>query len=526
MVDVSKAIGRAAAMDLPVLIQGRTGTGKDLIARVIHHHSKRSDRPLVRVDCSCPPGLLEHQLFGYRPGAFRGAIDDRPGPIELADQGTLWLDEIGDLDRNVQARLIDLIEKRVVERVGGGGPIPVDVRIIATSRADLELSVRNGRFDQNLLFELAAIDIHLPSLEERREDIPCLARHFVQKHGPELGHVCPSITPPAIEFLNSRSWPGNVRELESVLRKSLLEANGFPVTKEIVQRVCPHPPPRSHPSGLTAGAPIWRRQRPAVPGYHLCREIDEGAYGLVWLAHSADGYCALKVIRRDGLRDAGLFEQEFSALQKLATLSQNLDGLVRILHAGRNRSLGYYYYAMELADDCSGQLEVSPETYQARTLATEIRSKVIMAPSDCVEIGTVLAAALQRLHANEIIHGNIKPANVLFIKGLPKLADVGLAHLLGGFSGHGMPGYAPPEGPGRAQGDVYSLGKIIYEIMTGFDRRTFPRPPDTPTPELQALWSVVSKACESHALHRYRSAKELHDALVSLRQTSPEPHPR
>ncbi|HAU36832.1 MAG TPA: hypothetical protein DCX07_03855 [Phycisphaerales bacterium] len=217
MQEVYKLIARATASGSPVLIQGETGTGKELVARAIHQFSPRRDGPFVAINCGAIPGsLIESELFGHVRGAFTGAEADRAGKFESANGGCLLLDEIGELPLDVQVKLLRVLDTGVVERVGGSRPVRLDVRILAATNKNLADEVRQGRFRQDLYYRLAVLHISLPSLRERKGDIPLLAEHFLQS---TTGETVPpkSLSPGAMEALVNHPWPGNVRELKNAI---------------------------------------------------------------------------------------------------------------------------------------------------------------------------------------------------------------------------------------------------------------------------------------------------------------------
>jgi two-component system nitrogen regulation response regulator GlnG len=231
MVDVSKQVGRAAATDLTVLIVGESGTGKELVARAIHEHSRRSSRSFVTVNAAAiPRELLESELYGHEKGAFTGADARRKGRFEQADGGTLFLDEIGEMPLDLQAKLLRAIQERSVDRVGGERAVPVDVRLVAATNADLGRMVTDGRFRGDLFYRLSVLVIRLPALRERPEDLLPLARHFVARHAAALVGAEVSIPDDADVALRSHAWPGNVRELENVIPRGLLPARGGTIT--------------------------------------------------------------------------------------------------------------------------------------------------------------------------------------------------------------------------------------------------------------------------------------------------------
>ena len=210
---------RAAQTDATVLIRGETGTGKEVFARLIHQASHRAHRPFVRVNCAAlAEGVVESELFGHEKGAFTGAGETRKGRFELADGGTIFLDEIGDVSPRIQIGLLRVLQEREMERVGGNRTIALDVRVIAATHQDLEARIRAGSFREDLYYRLNVLPIQLPALRERPEDIEPLIRHFIARHG---NGVARRIAPQALDALVRYSWPGNVRELENLVHRAL-----------------------------------------------------------------------------------------------------------------------------------------------------------------------------------------------------------------------------------------------------------------------------------------------------------------
>jgi len=209
--------------DITVLITGESGTGKELIAEAIHYNSPRRAKPFVKLNCvAIPETLLESELFGYEKGAFTGATRQKLGKFELANHGTLLLDEIGDMSLATQAKLLRVLQEREVERVGGTNPIKVDVRIIASTNQDLSQLVRGQRFREDLYFRLNVLPIHIPPLRERREDIPLLVDHFVSLSKTKFHKEIERFSDDAINLLINYSWPGNIRELENVVQRAII----------------------------------------------------------------------------------------------------------------------------------------------------------------------------------------------------------------------------------------------------------------------------------------------------------------
>ncbi len=235
---IYKEIGRVAATPATVLIRGATGTGKELIARAIYQHSDRADKPFIAVNCAAiPDALLESELFGHERGAFTGAQARRIGRFEQANSGTLFLDEIGDLNANTQGKLLRVLQERSIQRLGSETDIPVNVRVLAATHRDLEAAIQEKEFREDLFYRLSVMTITVPALSERTEDIPLLAKYFIQRYGRELGIESPAVQAEAIAFLQNQPWPGNVRELENVVRQALLLSRPFPINLEHVQQV-------------------------------------------------------------------------------------------------------------------------------------------------------------------------------------------------------------------------------------------------------------------------------------------------
>lgn len=232
---VCKQIGRIAAQDIDVLILGESGTGKELVARAIYHHSRRNQGPFLAINCAAiPEALLESELFGHERGAFTGAERRRIGKFEQADQGTLLLDEVGDMSLNTQSKILRLLQERRFERVGGNESLSANVRIVAATNQNLEELINQGRFRRDLYYRLRGVTIQLPPLRERREDIAELAHYFLFRYNHQLGTAVQSISPAALELLERYNWPGNVRELESVIREGLITSAGLTLLPEFL----------------------------------------------------------------------------------------------------------------------------------------------------------------------------------------------------------------------------------------------------------------------------------------------------
>ncbi|MBM3775383.1 MAG: sigma-54-dependent Fis family transcriptional regulator [Acidobacteria bacterium] len=227
MREIFAAVERVAPTRATVLLAGESGVGKDLIARAIHFHSPRREKPLVKINCSSiPENLMESELFGYEKGAFTGAVAAKPGKFEQADAGTVFLDEIGDVPPSVQVKLLRVLQEREFERLGSNTTRHIDVRVIAATNQDLRAALEQGTFREDLYYRLNVVPIDIPPLRERKEDIPYLVDHFLRKLAPELGSRAASTTEAALAKLMQYHWPGNVRQLENVIERSLVMCAG------------------------------------------------------------------------------------------------------------------------------------------------------------------------------------------------------------------------------------------------------------------------------------------------------------
>ena len=247
LVRVLRDVRRVAPTDATALILGETGTGKELIARAIHSASKRADKPFVKINCAAmPAGLIESELFGHERGAFSGAIQRRVGRFELANGGTIFLDEIGDVSGEVQVKLLRVLQEREFERIGGNQTIRCDVRVIAATNRDLTSAMASGAFRADLFYRLNVFPVNLPPLRERSTDIPLLVQFFVQKYAPKVGRQISAIEGSTIDRLVRYEWPGNIRELENIVERALILSNTpvlsigeevLPVSTQSVRRV-------------------------------------------------------------------------------------------------------------------------------------------------------------------------------------------------------------------------------------------------------------------------------------------------
>ncbi len=261
-----------APTDATVLINGETGTGKELIARAVHKRSRRAGRAFVSVNCAAlAPSLISSELFGHEKGAFTGATQRRLGRFEMADGGTIFLDEVGELPPDTQAALLRVLQEREFERVGGGRPIHVDVRVIAATNRDLEAAVANGKFREDLFYRLNVFPIEAPPLRERKDDIPMLVKYFVQRYANRAGKNIQSIDKTTLDLLRSYDWPGNIRELQNVIERSVILSSGdaFSVDELWLSKETSQPASR-----VTTPVGFKREAKP-----HSEREIVETALG-------------------------------------------------------------------------------------------------------------------------------------------------------------------------------------------------------------------------------------------------------
>ena len=256
---VLEQIAQVAPTHSTVLIQGETGTGKELVARAIHEHSSRRGRPLIKLNCAAlPRDLVESELFGHEKGAFTGATQQRRGRFELADGGTLFLDEAGELPLETQVKLLRVLQEREFERVGGMRTVRTDVRVIAATNRDLRARVADGGFRSDLYYRLNVFPIVVPSLRERRSDIPDLVRHFAHKAARKLGRTVHTISPAFIEQACTYDWPGNIRELENLVERAIIMSDGATLDATTLFA----------PASAAAGAPS------ALPGNVTLEEIE------------------------------------------------------------------------------------------------------------------------------------------------------------------------------------------------------------------------------------------------------------
>ncbi len=269
---------------------------------------------------------------------------------------------------------------------------------------------------------------------------------------------------------------------------------------------------------------------PVVPDHELLRLIGRGSSGEVWLARNAIGSCrAVKIVRKGNFSRGQPFDREFAGVQKFEPVSRSHDGLVDILQVGRNDAAGYFYYVMEIADDVRIGQNLNSEEYTPRTLAWDLDQRGRLPIGECVRLGAAIASALGFLHRHGLIHRDIKPSNIIFVNGFPKLADIGLVtDLSEAGSRIGTDGFIPPEGAGSAQADIYSLGKVLYEISTGHDRNDYPALPEplgesAEDRDLIQFNKIVLNASRADYSRRYQSAEDLLTDLLSFQFSKHNP---
>jgi DNA-binding NtrC family response regulator len=263
MAHIYETIQRVADTRATVLVRGESGTGKELVARALHHGGARRDKPFVKVNCAAlSAGILESELFGHERGAFTGAHERRIGRFELAHKGTLLLDEVSEMNADLQAKLLRVLQEREFERVGGSDTIPVDVRIVATSNRDLEQAVAAGAFREDLFHRLNVISLRLPPLRERREDLPALADHFLARANSEYGRKVGGFTASARRAMQEYAWPGNVRELQNAVERAVILAGGPQVDAHDLQLAGPLP--RAGASALQPGTTVAEMERALI----------------------------------------------------------------------------------------------------------------------------------------------------------------------------------------------------------------------------------------------------------------------
>jgi PAS domain S-box-containing protein len=305
LAEVIDKVKLVASTDSSVLILGETGTGKELVARAVHSNSERRSRPLVKVNCAAlPAGLIESELFGHEKGAFTGATDRRIGRFELAHGGTIFLDEIGDMPPDLQAKLLRVLQEQEFERVGGSNLIKVDVRVIAATNRDLLRSATEGTFRQDLYYRLNVFPIQLPPLRERRDDIPPLVHYFVRRFSLKIGRKITRIQRETMERLVNYGWPGNVRELENVIERAVILSRGGEL--EVTPGVLPEMEAVA-PKLAPASRPVQEQQLSEVPSPQSIEQVERNHILAVlmrtnWRIEGSDGAAALLNLNPSTLR--------------------------------------------------------------------------------------------------------------------------------------------------------------------------------------------------------------------------------
>jgi len=263
---VFELVKKVAPANASVVLTGESGTGKEVVARAVHSLSPRKDKPFVALNCGAiPPTLIESELFGYERGAFTGADQRRLGNFELAHGGTLFLDEIGELPLEMQGKFLRVLEERRFRRLGGKSEVEVDVRVICATNRDLKEEIKKGRFREDLYFRLHVFTIHLPTLKERREDVPLLVQHFIEKFNGETGKHVQGLSPGAMDVLQNYAWPGNIRELRNTVERAMILTDGDTISEE-------HLPPDmrpTRPEAATLRVPLGIQLREVEKEYIL-----------------------------------------------------------------------------------------------------------------------------------------------------------------------------------------------------------------------------------------------------------------
>jgi two-component system, NtrC family, response regulator AtoC len=267
MQEVLATVERVAPTNATILLGGESGVGKDMIARAIHQHSRRAGGPFIKINCTAiPENLLESELFGYEKGAFTGAIASKPGKFELADKGTIFLDEIGDVPGTIQVKLLRVLQEREFERLGGTKTIQVDVRVVAATNQDLRAALEQGTFREDLYYRLNVVPIAIPPLREHKEDIPYLVDHFIARYARSSAKPLTGITPAALKRIMEFHWPGNIRELENIIERAVVMAAGEKIDIDDVHLdlAVATAGPSSETSGATAGPTASPRLPPGL----------------------------------------------------------------------------------------------------------------------------------------------------------------------------------------------------------------------------------------------------------------------
>jgi transcriptional regulator with GAF, ATPase, and Fis domain len=298
LASVLGVLDKVAGSDALVLVRGESGTGKELIADALHRNSPRRNKPFVKVNCAAlVETLLLSELFGHERGAFTGANTRKKGRFELADGGTIFLDEIGDISPKTQVALLRVLQEREFERVGGTQPIKVDVRIVAATHRDLEQMVREGTFREDLYYRLRGVSVEMPPLRERIEDLPALAEHLLARIAEERGEPVKRMSPEAIQTLSGHRWPGNVRELENVLRSATLFADGPVLLPEDFAAFAESFVPVERPARVAVAVPSAEAPEPGRPIETLVYErIRDGETSLLEMKKRVERECIQRAL--------------------------------------------------------------------------------------------------------------------------------------------------------------------------------------------------------------------------------------
>jgi PAS domain S-box-containing protein len=295
MKKVFQKVRRVSATDATVLIAGETGTGKELIARAIHSHSKRKDRPLVKLNCAAlPTGLVESELFGHERGAFTGAVEKRVGRFSLANGGTIFLDEIGEMPPDVQVKVLRVLQEQEFEPVGSTKTVKVDVRVIAATNRDLAKAVAEGTFRADLFYRVNVFPISLPPLRERREDIPLLVYYFIGRHAAKIGRTIERVGEATLGRLLAYPWPGNIRELENIVERAIILSSGPVLEVE--------PDLLRLPAGAASPSPADRAEEPATLAESQRREIVKALERTAWVIEGPRGAATILGLHPNTLR--------------------------------------------------------------------------------------------------------------------------------------------------------------------------------------------------------------------------------
>lgn len=526
MREVCRKIGQLVNKSGPVLITGEYGSGKTAVAEALHRYSQRSSRPFVTIACDTTPAAEIHSALSaldMNVTARTGQNRDLPG--------TLYFAEVGRLSEGMQRLLMSSLYGLLARPREASTESATAVRVIAGTIQNLAREVRTLAFDEGLYFLLAPHTIEVPPLRERSEDIPELIQQIIWKHaGVEGANI--EVESSGIDYLLTLPWPGNMLQLAYVVQRALLSVRGTVIrlgdlcsavesSLAVISRKTDNR--RAVPSEAQV-APIAPAAHgaPTVADHAVLHKLGSGGYGEVWLAQTVvDSYRVVKVVRRQGLV-ADAFETEFAGIQRFWPVSFSHKGLVRIFQVGKNDADGYFFYVMEAADDQTSGRVINPDSYTPRTLAGDLTNRGQRLPlEECVRIGLAIAAALNHLHMHGLTHRDVKPANVIFVDGRPKLADIGLVCPIGRPTEMGTAGYAAPEGSGTPAADQYALGKLLYRIFTGNDPdREYPQMPTLPDKRSGRLNAIIMKATEESPRKRYGSIHEMEAALRWVRKSA------